>query len=263
MFTRGDVTPCVLVIAGHDPSGGAGIQADIETLVSLGCYPATVVTALTVQNTASFTHCVATDIKLLQQQLDAVMSDFSIAACKIGLLPSAEHAVLIANTLRQLGTVPIVVDPVLGAGVGTQVADTATTAVLREQLIPLATVATPNVIETVELLPESADPAHAAARMHGLGWGYVLMTGTHASTEKVINKLFHGGDCVQQLEWERLPGEYHGSGCTLASAVAARLAHGEDVLSASEQAQQYTWNALKNALHIGHGQALPNRSLNI
>ena len=188
------------------------------------------------------------------------MTDFSIAACKVGLLPSVDHVAVTRRALEQLKGIPIVLDPVLAAGVGTQLADLSTIEALREQLLPLATITTPNINEARQLVAGTTELAQIATRMHELQWAHVLITGSHAATTKVTNRLFFRGDCIQEIHWQRLSGQYHGSGCTLASAICAGLAHGQDILSASEQAQRYTWTVLKHAMRLGRGQALPKRS---
>jgi hydroxymethylpyrimidine/phosphomethylpyrimidine kinase len=256
------IKPCVLVIAGHDPSGGAGIQADIETLSSLGCVPLTIVSALTAQNTEKFAGLTATEPSFLARQLELLLEDFAIAACKIGLLDSAEQVPVICDALGQLKSMPVVLDPVLAATRGPGLADADLQGALLSEFSSRAHLITPNFLEAQSLLahvlPTPGEDQYGPA-LNQAGFDYARITGTHAPTAKVANTLFHAGESIDRSEWERLPGEYHGSGCTLASAITAGLAHGRDMRSAVIEAQHYTWQSLKHALQLGHGQAHPNR----
>lgn len=262
MPQRDHSAPCVLVIAGHDPCGGAGIQADIETLVSHGCIPLTVVTALTAQNTMEFAKIEPTDPSLLARQLELLLADFSIAACKIGLLGSRQQIPAICAALDRLTEMPVVVDPVLTASTGKTLVNPELGHAILSELGPRCMMVTPNTEEAAALF-KNVSSGEYGPEFNKAGFDYALITGTHASTPKVINRLYHGGECVDLGEWERLPSEYHGSGCTLSSAIAAGLAHGREPLLAVSRAQGYTWQTLKHSVQLGRGQAHPNRNLDV
>lgn len=252
-------TPIVLVFAGHDPSGGAGLQADIEVLLSLGCHPVTVATALTVQDTRGVSRFQAVPAELVLAQARAVLDDFAVGAIKTGMLASAENVHAVASVAARYPHLPLVVDPVLASGRGDALADEGFDVVLREQLLPHATLATPNSVEARRLAP-TADTLDACAQeLLATGCEYVLITGTHEPTEKVENRFYGGHRLIEHFAWPRLPGEYHGSGCTLAAACAANMAHGLAPAPAVAQAQRYTWQALRHARSLGHGQLLPDR----
>ncbi len=243
--------PLVLAFAASDPTGGAGIQADLLTLAALGCHPLSVITALTVQDTSGVERLEAVRAELVAQQARRVLAESRVAAFKTGVLASAENVRAVAAVVGEHPQVPLVLDPVLASGRGDALASDAVPAALCEALVPRATVATPNSIE--------AERLGGAQRLLDLGCRYVLVTGTHAATADVVNTLYDKGGVVREDRWQRLPGSYHGSGCTLASAIAAALAKGRSVPEAVREAQEYTWQALAAAFRTGAGQSLPNR----
>jgi hydroxymethylpyrimidine/phosphomethylpyrimidine kinase len=250
--------PVVLSLSGHDPTGGAGIAADIETLGRLGCYPCTVVTALTVQDTSNVVRLLPQQPADFLEQARTVLRDLPVAAVKIGLLGSAELAGAVAELLLgEAAGLPVVLDPILAAGGGRNLSNEDLIQAIRERLLPLATVATPNIPEARRLAGlEDADSA--ARALLALGCPNVLLTGAHADAAEVVNRLYSAAG-VEALAWPRLPGDYHGSGCTLAAAVAAGLAQRLPVGTAVAAAQEFTWNALDRAFALGGGQKLPNR----
>ncbi len=251
-------SPIVLSLAGHDPCGGAGIQADIEALAANGCRAATVVTCLTVQDTVNLQRVAPVAPELVVQQARAVLDDLPVTAIKTGLIVQVETAERIADLLAEYSHIPVVIDPVLAAGGGTELADDRLLAAFRSTLLPHATLLTPNTSEARRLAGlEELD--RCAERLLSLGCGNVLITGAHEEGVEVINRLYSCDGDPLAWSWPRLPGSYHGSGCTLASAVAARLAQGDPVAEAVATAQRYTWNTLAAAGHPGRGQALPNR----
>lgn len=251
--------PVVLCFSGHDPSGGAGIQADIETLHQLGCHAATVITALTAQDTRNVAAILPQTVMDFTFQARMVMDDLPVAAIKIGLLGSAELARTCADLIRQRPGVPVVLDPVLAAGGGTELAGTELLNTIRTDLLPLATVITPNSPEA-RRLAEKTNLDACASRLLESGCGHVLITGTHEDEKCVVNRLY-SRDYQKSWDWERLPYSYHGSGCTLASAIAGFLAHGQSVADAAFAAQDFTWRTLAKGYDLGRGQHLPNRAL--
>lgn len=250
--------PVVLCFSGHDPGGGAGIQADIETLHSLGCHACTVVTALTVQDTCDVRAVLPQAAERLVEQAELVMADLPVAAVKIGLLGSAELVTAVAGLIRRLAPVPVVLDPVLAAGGGSELASEELVRRIRRELLPLTTVLTPNSPEARRLTGESSLDRSAAVLLEA-GCQQVLITGTHEDDgEPVVNRLY-GTDSSVSWQWPRLPHCYHGSGCTLAAALAGYLALGMSVREAAAAAQAFTWSALAAGWALGHGQHLPAR----
>ena len=257
--------PIVMVFAASDPSGGAGLQADIMTLSSMGCHPLSVVTALTVQDSAGVEDVLAIDADWVADQARALLEDMPVSAFKVGMLGSVENIAAIAEIISDYPDIPLVLDPVLSSGRGDELASEDMIAALRELLLPQTTLLTPNSIEARRLaLDESneeddPDLAECARRLVGAGAEYVLITGTHEHTPQVVNSLYGENGLIRADPWERLPGSYHGSGCTLASAIAANLANGLELAEAVRDAQDYTWQALENGFRPGMGQYLPDR----
>jgi len=253
--------PAVLCFAATDPTGGAGLQADLLTLASLGCIPLSVVTAVTAQDTRGVEDLLALEPEWIGRQARLVLADIPIAAFKIGVVGTARNAEAVAAVLAEHPRTPVVLDPVLASGRGDVLAHAGVLQAIRTRLLPRATVATPNSVEARRLAQasEAADLAACARELLETGCEYVLVTGTHEPGAQVINTLYGAGGTLREDSWPRLPGEYHGSGCTLASAVAAHLAKGLDAVAAARAAQEYTWRALQAGLAPGRGQHLPNR----
>ena len=253
-----DIRPVVLCIAGHDPSGGAGIQADIEAVAAQGGHAATVVTALTDQDTRNAYAVMPVENAQVRRHVERVFADMSVAAVKIGLLGSAETAHAVSACLAERTGTPIVLDPVIRAGGGGELADAALVAALHE-LMPQATVTTPNVQELRRLAPETNSPGEAAAALPIAAGGYLLVTGGDEPGRTIVNRLYAGGREIRRFDWPRLPHAYHGSGCTLSSAIAALLARAVAPVEAIETAQRYTWHCLERAHRPGRGQHIPAR----
>ena len=260
-----DLPPIVLVFAASDPSGGAGLQADIMTLSSMGCHPLSVVTAVTIQDTTGVDDVSAIDAEWVSDQARCVLEDMPVAAFKIGVLGSVETIAAIAEVVSDYPEIPLVLDPVLASGRGDELASEEMVIALRELLVPQATIITPNSLEARRLAiddsNEDDDPdlAECARRLIASGCEYVLITGTHENTPQVINVLYGQEGVLRSDNWERLPGSYHGSGCTLASAIAATIANGLSIGDAVKDAQEYTWQTLKAAFRPGMGQHIPDR----
>jgi hydroxymethylpyrimidine/phosphomethylpyrimidine kinase len=250
--------PAVLCFSGHDPSGGAGIQADIETLASHQCHACTVITALTEQDSHNAYKIIPQHPQDFIDQAKRVLTDINIDAFKIGLIASPEIALTIAEILLAHPKVPVVFDPVLAAGGGTAFADDKLQQIIFQSILPNTTVLTPNSVEARKLAAQQ-DLDRSALRLLEQGCQYVLITGGHEPDVHLCNRLYHQQRCIERYTWDRLEGEFHGSGCTLASSIAALLAHGLDVTSAVNEAQEYTWNTLNSAYQAGGGQLNPNR----
>lgn len=252
--------PIVLIVAGNDPSGGAGLAADIAATLSLGGHPAPVASALTVQDTVGAQRFDAVAPSLIVEQARAVLEDMPVAAIKLGMLGTAAAVEAVHSVLRDYPHLPVVLDPVLHAGGGGDLSDAETLDALRCLLLPQATLLTPNLPEALALAPAADGCDAAGAALRELGAQYVLITGGHAEDGgDVVNRLYspHGG--CDTMSWPRLPGEYHGSGCTLASAAAALIAQGEGPAAAARTAQRYAWNSLRGAHRLGLGQRIPDR----
>jgi len=252
--------PCVLVFAGLDPSGGAGIQADIEAIAAMGAHALPIVTTLTVQDNDHVFAVHPVDAAIVRQQAQALVAKLSIAAIKIGIVGSDENAAVIADIIHTLRAsqldLPVVLDPVLASGHGHALARVNAVQML-EPLRSLATLITPN-------LPEAASLCGGATALDvQLAYllrdtPHVLIKGGHGDGDAVMNRWFHGSK-HRSWQWPRLPGEFHGSGCTLASSIAACLAQGQTMEAALNDAQAITQYSLEQAYAIADGQLIPYR----
>lgn len=277
--------PVVLSFAASDPTSGAGLQADLMTFSVLGCHGVSVVTGITVQDSLGVQAVHPLRADWLKQQAQVLLADIPVAAFKLGVIGSVENAYVIAAVLNDYPDLPVVFDPVLSSGRGEVFADAALIEVMKKYLLPRATVVTPNSVELRHLAwgeeYTQKNIESSAQKLLLSGCAYVLVTGGHETGASVVNRLFHKSGEVSDKttsnnkphetefleiqsqtqcgEMLRLPGAYHGSGCTFSSALAAFLAHGESVEDAARRAQQYTWHTLQNALKLGKGQQIPNR----
>lgn len=250
--------PTVLVLSGLDPSGGAGIQADIQAITALGAHPLPVLTCLTVQDTRNVYDSVAVDPELLRGQLLCLREDIQIDAIKVGALGNASVVDVVVDFYRSQPPCPLVLDPVIKAAGGGDLADEALICSMRDKLFPRATVITPNGPELAILA--GADQVDAAAsKLISRGCAGVLATGGHAEGPVITNTLFQRD--LEPLSWSlpRKAGEYHGSGCTLAAALSAGLARRQSLIEAIEAAQTYVSGAISRALRVGRGQPVPYR----
>lgn len=249
----------VLTIAGTDPSGGAGIQADIKTMSALGAYSCSVVTAVVAQNTCGVRSFRALDPDFVAAQIDAVLEDVRIDAVKIGMIANAGIARAVADRLRHHGARNIVLDPVMVAKSGHALLDPEAVSALREALVPLATVITPNLPEAAVLLnrPDdwsAATMTAALPELLSLGSEYVLLKGGHLEGAHSTD-LLAGPEGIQTLRAPRITTTNdHGTGCTLSSAISALLPH-HDMAEAVTRAKAYLHAALaqSDALDVGHG----------
>lgn len=279
---------CVLVFSGADPSGGAGMAADILAIHAQGAHALPVITALTVQDNDRVYEVLPVEPDVVLRQARALAAKGTIDAVKIGIPGSAANARAIAQVIEELralpgessACLPVVLDPVLASGHGDLLSrDDAVQALA--VLLPLATLITPNEPEAAALARAArsgedrgeegdsiADIRQAAQALLAQGCRNVLVTGGHGSGDTVINRWFSdapgqgagiGQDQGHGWSWARLPGEFHGSGCTLAAAIAGLLAHGYPMQQALARAQGYTHRALAGAFAIAPGQRIPQR----
>lgn len=250
--------PLILALGGHDPSG-AGIQADIEATSRFGCHALTLLTCLTAQNTGRVDEVIPVEPSLLRRQFDLLVADSRpIAACKIGLIPSLEVLEVVCAVVRALppGT-PVVLDPVIAAGSGSALMKDDVRQAMVEHLWPLVTLRTPNAREGRLLASASGHPCLEDLLVHTEGW--TLVKGADEQTVDVEHHLYRGDRLYASYRWPRLGGSFHGSGCTLGSAIAALLARGETLPLAVAQGLDFTWHSVANALDTGGVQYLPNR----
>jgi hydroxymethylpyrimidine/phosphomethylpyrimidine kinase len=201
-------------------------------------------------------------------QARSLLEDMPVAAFKLGVLGSTENIAAIAEVVSDYPDIPLILDPVLASGRGDELASEDMIAAMSELLLPQTTIVTPNSQEARRLAraqqdeeseEEDPDLAECAKRILRLGCEYVLVTGTHENTPRVVNTLYGDDGVIRSDDWERLGGNYHGSGCTLASAIAATLANGLDMADAVREAQEYTWQALAAGFRPGMGQSIPDR----
>ncbi|MFD0914414.1 MULTISPECIES: bifunctional hydroxymethylpyrimidine kinase/phosphomethylpyrimidine kinase [Methylophilus] len=263
--------PTVLTFAATDPSSGAGVQADIMALASIGCYPLSVITGITVQDTVGVESVMPLDADWINDQARTILEDVSVSAFKLGLLGSVENVAVIAEIVADYPDVPLIIDPILTSGRGDELSNEEMQAAMCELLFPQATLITPNSLEARRLAyyDEGDEVKHSsleecALRLLEMGSEYVMITGTHERSIDVVNSLYgmqlsNMPGLIKDYHWERLPGSYHGSGCTLTSAITACLAHGLTIEEAVHEAQEFTWQTLRHAFRPGMGQFIPDR----
>lgn len=252
--------PLILCLSGHDPGGGAGIQADIEAIAANGAQACTLVTCLTLQDSCGVVEVRPVDGDWLVRQAELLFVDSRFQAIKIGIIPDLKTLNAILTILERHPGIPVVLDPVLAAGGnGTSLTGVSTLDKLRDQLLPRVTLITPNGVEARTLAPGEADLPGCAGRLLAWGCPWVLITGGHEPQAEVVNRLYNHSGLVDELSWPRLPGGFHGSGCTLASAIAAHLGRGETIPTAVRLAQGYTWESLARAFRTGRCQLVPDR----
>lgn len=259
--------PLVMTFSATDPSGGAGMQADLLTLASIGCHPLSVVTGITVQDTVGVDGVMALDADWVNEQARAVLEDMQVDAFKLGMLGSVENVAMVAEIVADYPDIPLLIDPILASGRGDELAGDDIQDAMIELLFPQATLITPNSLEARRLAfafdseedEENATLDDCAQRLLEMGCEYVLITGTHERGPEVINTLYGKNNLMRVYNWERLPGSYHGSGCTLTAAIAACMAHGLTLEEAVAEAQEYTWQTLQAGFRPGMGQYIPDR----
>ncbi|SMM99248.1 Hydroxymethylpyrimidine phosphate kinase ThiD [uncultured Candidatus Thioglobus sp.] len=251
----------VLVLSGLDPCGGAGISADIETLNQFGVTALPIITALTVQNTHSVKEVQAVDAELIAKQFTHLQDDIDIQTVKIGLLVSNKQIERIAELLRKIDertSLTVILDPIIKSSSEDVLLSSDTVQMLKQVLLPLVTVLTPNSAELSALSAEKNEQQQVAS----LPCEWVLVTTTDISDVQIQHRLYQNGKLIKSYNYKKLSGDYHGSGCTLASGIAALLAQGLTPSIACEKALDYTYQTLLNAKSIGKMQQHPNRIFN-
>jgi hydroxymethylpyrimidine/phosphomethylpyrimidine kinase len=252
--------PVALTIAGSDSGGGAGIQADLKTFAALGVHGTSAITAITAQNTTGVTDILELPVDLVRRQIAAVVDDIGVQATKTGMLSSTAIIEAVAEAVREHGLSLLVVDPVMVAKGGAKLLRDDAVDALREQLLPLAAVVTPNLPEAEVLLGRSIaslDERKQAARdLVAMGARAAVVKGGHA--EDVTDVYFDGSQMIE-LHAQRIDTvNTHGSGCVFSAAIAAWLARGADPLQAASEARSFITRAIANSLQIGHGRGPVN-----
>ena len=258
----------VLIVAGSDSGGGAGIQADIKAVTAMAGFAATAITALTAQNTLGVHGVVPVEPAFIAQQIEVVLTDIGADALKTGMLHSAEVIEVVAASFRRFAPgVPVVVDPVMVAKGGHRLLLSAAEVALRDTLLPMATLLTPNLPEAEVLVGfpvrVESDMRRAAEKLSALGAKAVLMKGGHLDGDRVVDLLFHEGR-VDRFEDARIPSRStHGTGCTLASAIAAGLAQKMSLRDAVARARAYVRQAIETAPGYGQGHGPLNHAVTV
>ncbi|HET6231694.1 MAG TPA: bifunctional hydroxymethylpyrimidine kinase/phosphomethylpyrimidine kinase [Longimicrobiaceae bacterium] len=249
--------PIVLTVAGSDSGGGAGIQADLKTFQAFGCFGTSAVTAITAQNTLGVTAVHPVPIDVVREQLRAVATDLRPAACKTGMLATAELVRTVAEALREHGLENVVVDPVMVATSGHRLLDEDAERVLRDELVPLAALLTPNLDEAAILVGRSVDDRdgmRAAAReLVERGAAAVLLKGGHLRTDELVDVLWDGREWNEWRRPKLQTTSTHGTGCTLSAGIAAGLAHGRPLREAVKDALDFVHRAIRSAPGYGSG----------
>jgi hydroxymethylpyrimidine/phosphomethylpyrimidine kinase len=249
-----------LTIAGSDPTGGAGFQADLRTFNKMGVYGLSILTVLTAQNTEGVYSIHEVPVDFISEQLDVLLRDIKPDAFKTGMLYNAETVKAVALKIKNYSLDNLVIDPVTVSSTGVQLLDDKGLDAMKSGLFPFSRVITPNIYEASVLtgmdIRNEKDMKEAAVRLKDLGCNTVIITGGHLG-EKAVDMLFDGEEFLS-LENERLEGEFHGTGCIFSSTITACLALGYDMTEAFIKAKETVWNAMNTAVPAGKGMKLLN-----
>lgn len=256
------MVPVALTIAGSDSSGGAGIQADLKTFTVHGVYGASVLTAVTAQNTLGVAGVVALSPEFVGLQIDTVLADLDVAAAKTGMLANAEIVLRVADRIRHHALRRLVVDPVMIAQSGASLLSADAVAAVREVLLPLAALVTPNLPEASVLVGKAVesleDMRRAAEAICRLGAGACLVKGGHLGAGAAVDILFSEGEATEFARPRVATRHTHGTGCQLSAAITANLAAGHSLRDAVEGGKQFIHAAIEGGLAIGHGDGPAN-----
>lgn len=259
-----DPTPLVLSLSSHDPSGSTGVQADIETAISLGAHCCTVVTALCARDTRQLIALTPTPIDLLIEQTRAILEDMPIAAIKLGYFGQIEQIEAIHSILRDYSHIPVVLDPVISLSIGS-LSDRHNTEArqfvraIQTLLLPLADIATPDIVEAYQFAQQADTLDACGQELLTQGCAAVLITGARRTTQDYENRLYLPRRPARIYNWPRLSQFSHGSGATLSASICTYLAHGLLLSDALEQGQHFTWQCLKASRRLGMGRSIPHR----
>mgnify|MGYP001569028352 FL=1 len=249
-----------LTIAGSDPTGGAGLQADIKVFRAFGVHGLSVASVLTAQNTEGVTSILPVDKNFFAEQLNILLNDITPDAVKTGMLYSRQLVGAVAETIRRYSLKNLVIDPVTVSSSGVSLVEDGTLDAIREQLFPLAKVITPNIYEASVLtgisIENVTDMEEAAKELKKMGTENVVITGGHLEGEAL--DLYYDGFSFFRLESAKREGEYHGTGCAFSAAIAAMLALGYTSFESTKKAKEFINEAIRNAYHLGKGMGLLN-----
>ncbi len=250
----------VLTIAGSDPTGGAGLQADLKVFRSLGVHGLSVAAALTAQNTVGVENILPVDSSFFSMEMDVLLNDIRPDALKTGMLYSGLTVDVVAEKIKDYSLKNLVVDPVTVSSTGTGLVENGTLDKIRERLFPLSRVITPNIYEASVLtgmnIEDEKDMEKAARKLKEMGPEVVVITGGHL--ERLTLDLYYDGEDVHNLEASKIQGEYHGTGCAFSAAVTAFLAIGHTPFESVRKAKEYVTEAIRKAYHLGRGMGLLN-----
>lgn len=252
-------TPVVMSLSSHDPSGSAGIQADIETTASLGCHCTPIITALTAKDTQAVKDISPTETGLVIEQARAILEDMPVRAIKLGLMGSVENVEAVHTILRDYPHIPVVLDPVTAEFNNELFNASGVISAMEALLLPLATIATPDLVEAHDLARQADNVDACAHEILESGCQFVLITGSVRTAEHYENSLYGDGRLIRHYKWPRIRTFSHGCGATLAASIAAYLAHGLRIEDAVGQGQNFTWHALAASRRLGMGCYIPNR----
>lgn len=250
-----DKHPVLLTVNSHDPSGGAGLVADVETANSLGCHCVSAITALNVRDTRNLKDRQSTDTPLLIEQMRAALEDSTITAIKIGDIATVAQAEAIHTVLGEYRDIPVVLDPVLHHGADDGDVDEA----VRLLLFPRAKISVLTIAHVQQLSTCGDSLGANVQELLEFGCPQILVTVAARDQNKIINRLYSTRGVDREYTWEVLPQNFHGAGSTLTAAITAYLAHGFDLQEALQQGQQFTWQAMQRALRVGMGGLIPDR----
>ena len=252
-------TPVVMSLSNHDPSGSAGIQADIETTASLGCHCTPVITSLCAKDTQELKDVIPVEAPILIEQTRAILEDMPVKAIKLGFLGSIANVEAIHTILQDYPHLPVILDPVTSVCNSELLDAPAIIRAIETLLLPLATIATPDLVEAHEFGQQADTLDACAAEMLETGCEHVLITGSKRTQSSYENSLYSKHGKIKHYRWERLQLFSHGCGATLAAAISCYIAHGLRLEDAVEQGQNFTWQALAASRQLGMGQRIPNR----
>lgn len=258
-----EVPPIVLCFSGNDPSGGSGLSADILALASVGCHTLPILTASTIQDSSRMEDILALEAEWVTEQARFILEDMPVKAFKIGLVGSIENMAAITEIVTDYPHIPVVLDPFIPRE-DSEVSVEDWVEAMRELLIPYAHVISCNstiarLLTTDESQEDaSVTPHEAGQRLASLGCDYALISGVHENTPKILNTLYHSRGPVFTMEWDRVPGRFHGKGAILSAAIAGALAYDLAIEEAVKDAQEFTWRAIQAGYHAGMGKSLPD-----
>lgn len=258
MYNCESTIPVVMSFSASVPSGGAGIQADIEALGSMGCHCTPIITCIAAQNTSHLYHLYPCPSRLVLEQAKAVLEDMPVAGFKIGILGSLENILAVHQLLQNYPHIPVVLDPIL-QGPQAKLNDPALLEAMIALLLPKVTICTPTAAEARLMAPKADTLDACAHEIMGHGADHVLITGHQHEANKIANAFYGNFRRLEVFHWERLTSYFQGAGCTLSASLAGLLAQGLTMNTAVYQAQEYTAECLKQAFRAGMGKHLPNR----